>query len=205
MRIGYITSGLSKSNGWGRFSSDLISTVESLGHEVTILCESKESPRGLPIIKRGLWGILTSIRPAIKQLRDCDIIHAMDPYPFGVIAYFANFFLKKPLVISLQGTYAVMPFQYPSLKHLARRMLNSASTLISISEYTTERIREYIPKKDIQIIHHGIDYDHFSVEHSPTDPPYLLSVGGVKPRKGYHISIPAFAEARKQRVLGTAD
>ena len=48
------------------------------------------------------------------------------------------------------------------------------------------------------MINHGIDYDRNFSPHAESTEPYILSVGALKMRKGYHLSILAFALVRER-------
>jgi hypothetical protein len=98
MNLLFLVHSRSNNTGWGRYADDLISGLEGAGHNITVI---EEEVWGLAIFKSAI--------KARKYIKNCDIIHAIDVYPYGVIAYFANLFLGKKLVISAQGTYAIAP------------------------------------------------------------------------------------------------
>ena len=54
--------------------------------------------------------------------------------------------------------------------------------------------------ENISIINNGVDYKKWQVnkKNSPLKEKMILSVGALKPRKGYHISIPAIAMIKKK-------
>jgi len=98
MKICYLTHNTDSKSGWGRYAHDLIDGIKKSGHDVVILEEE-------------VWGIgifLSAIK-ARKYIKKCDVIHALDVYPYGVIACLANLFLGKKLVITAQGTYSIAP------------------------------------------------------------------------------------------------
>ena len=108
MKIVYLTNNIDPKNGWGRYASELILSVKKLGHEVAILKEVDDGFEGEVLLKRGLGMFLSALK-IIKYLKNCDIIHALDVYPYGIVAYLANTFLRKKLVITAQGTYSIAP------------------------------------------------------------------------------------------------
>ena len=197
MKIAYLTNNLDPKNGWGRYASDLIYGVKNAGHEVVILKEEDDGLEGMPILKRGL-GVFSSALRIRKFIKNCDIIHALDGYPYGIIAWVANIFLRKKLIITVQGTYSIAPFYNIKTKYLAKLACKSADLVIAISNYTKNELLKQTKLKRVEVVNHGIDFDKFYKERGVSNENYILSVGALKPRKGYHISIPAFALAKKQ-------
>jgi phosphatidyl-myo-inositol dimannoside synthase len=197
MKVGYLTYGLNPLGGWGRYGSDLISGMQRSGIDVVILKIDKDSKHpGISALHGGAR-IFTSAIKSAYYLGDCDIIHALDLFPYGVIAYGANFFLKKKLVITTQGTYSVEPLHSWKTKFLSKSAFNSADSIISISNFTKQKLSSQINFHDIEVINHGIDLKRFSIKHIDSKDEFILSVGSLKYRKGYHVSIPAFALAKK--------
>lgn len=196
MKIAYLTQDLNPRAGWGRYSSDLIFGVKKASHEVLILKEQDDSFEGIPILKRGIeiFGTAGRIR---KYLKDCDLIHALDGYPYGIIAALAKLGLKKKLVITSVGTYSVLPLYNFSLSCLLKWAYRRADKVIAISNYTKNEILKKI-KIEIGVINPGINFDKFYQKHEDIKENFILSVGIFKYRKGYHLAIPAFALARKK-------
>src|SRR3989344_7228170 len=106
MKIVYLTNGMSPQDGWGRYSSDLVCGVKEWGHEVFVLKEKDDGLEGISVLKRG-FGVFESAWKIRKYLEEADIIHALDGYPYAVIAALANLGLNKKLIITGVGTYAV--------------------------------------------------------------------------------------------------
>lgn len=197
MKITYLTNNMDPKNGWGRYASDLISGVKGAGHDVIILKEEDDGKDGTAILKRGP-GMFVSAIKIKKYLKSCDIIHALDVYPCGIIAYLANMFLRKKLIITAQGTYSVAPFYNIKTKYLASMACHSADVIVAISNYTKKALLKRVNIKKVEVINHGVDLPKFYRERQTSDEPYILSVGALKFRKGYHISIPAFLLAKEK-------
>lgn len=197
MKICYLTNNLDPKNGWGRYASDLIYGVKNSGHEVLILKEQDDGLEGIPILKRGL-GIFSSALKIKKLIKDCDIIHALDGYPYGVIAALANVLVKKRLVISGIGSYSVSPLYNWRTSWLLIWAYKKASQIIAISNFTKTEVLKKVTIQNIIVINPGISFEKFHRSRTKTDENFILSVGAVKKRKGYHVSIPAFALAKKE-------
>lgn len=198
MKIVYLTNNVNPNNGWGRYASDLIFNVQKSGHETIVLKEIEDDGEGVIILKRGL-GVFSSAFKIRKYLKDAEIVHAFDVYPYGMIAYLANLFLGKKLIISAQGTYSIAPFGSSKTKYLAKLVCRSADMVIAISNFTKKELLKQTHVKRIEVLNHGIDLAGFYQERAATSASdFILSVGALKFRKGYHISIPAFSLIKKQ-------
>ncbi|MDP2638734.1 MAG: glycosyltransferase family 4 protein [Candidatus Azambacteria bacterium] len=182
MKICFIIENADQKHGGGRYAGDLISAVKKAGHSVIVL---------------GVDTILDAIKIR-KYCKNCDIIHAIDGYPYGVAAALANIGLNKKLVITAQGTYAVAPLYSFPASILLKWAYKKADKIIAISRYTKREILKKINVSSIEVINHGVYFDEFYQEPVESKEKFILSVGALKYRKGYHISIPAFAMAKKE-------
>ncbi len=196
MRIVYLTHNTNPDNGWGRYASDLIGSIKKLGCEVAVL-KSSDKDLGVAAILRGGIGIFLSAIKVRRYLKTCDIIHALDGYPYGVIAAIASLGLDKKLIITGQGTYAVAPLYNWRTASLLKWAYAKANDIIAISGYTKQEILKKAYPREIKTISHGIDFEKFHKDRIASSENFILSVGALKFRKGYHISIPAFAVAKK--------
>lgn len=197
MKILYLTHNIDPKNGWGRYSRDIIYGMKSAGHDIVILKEEDDGWEGVPIIYRD-WRIIVSIFKILLRIDvwRSDIIHALDLYPYGIIAWVINIFLRKKMFITAVGTYSVAPL-HGKWSWFAKKSYMKADKVIAISEYTKEAITNILPQIKIDVITPGIDFEKFKIHHIPSEPPYLLSVGALKFRKGYETSLAAFAEVKK--------
>lgn len=198
MKICFLVGNINPQNGGGRYASDLISAVKKSGHEVVILKKEDDGLEGIPILKPGI-GIIASALKARKYLKNCDIIHALDGYPYGIIAALANRGLNKKLVITIQGTYSIAPLYSPTIGLALKWAYKKANVIISISNYTkNELLKKIVPKTEVVVINPGFDFEKFHKIPLDLGENFVLSVGALKYRKGYHVSIPAFAMAKKE-------
>lgn len=217
MRVCILTNNTRPDNGWGRFAREFIAALQAEGTEVVIL---SEEPGGyadehvilahslrfslhsffktllhLPFLLRNALGVR-------RYLRGCDVIHALDGYPYGVIGALASFGSKIPLVVTLQGTYSLDAFYHTLERKFLTWALRYARNIVCISSYIAREIKKHVPRLTLQIIGHGTTSLWLSAPPSPdplpTFKPYLLSVGTVKPQKGYRISLAAYARAREK-------
>ena len=189
MRICFLVNDLNIKAGWGRMAFDLIHVAKERGADTRVI--SREEG----LLKRPFFNFFR-IR---KIISDCDIIHAFDVWPFGFLASVYAISLGKKIIISAIGTYSIAPLYNFFLKTLSLRAYKRADKITAISDYTAKEIKKIIPDLNIDVLPNGVDFEKWS---NKTDvfpevfelKPYILGVGGVKQRKGYHNSISAFAE-----------
>lgn len=193
MTIAYLNHNTNSSTGAGRFYTALSAAMKKVVPNVATEALTTEN-----ILYPNKFKLLLAL-PAIKKiLSRCDLIHALDGWPYGVIAAWANKTLKKPLIITAIGTGAVKPlyswWRRPILKWAYRR----ADKVVAVSNNTKKEIQKFLPDLNIEVINHGVDYERFQVlgvQHQEIKKlrPYILSAGFIKERKGYEFSIRAFA------------
>ena len=84
---------------------------------------------------------------------------------------------------------------------LSRIIYRAAEAVVAISSYTASEISKKVPNLLMTIIDPGIDMSRFpsitSAESRTHTAPLMMGVGSVKARKGYDVSLRAFALAKK--------
>lgn len=211
MKVCYLTSALSHHDGWGRYSLRVVKSVLQRGIEPVVLTsvgKSEEELSGVeldPVLVPLFSGTsLVSLRmfgawPQVRRYAaGCDLLHCLvEPYaPLAALASWG-----RPYIISGVGTHAVLPLEHP-LKSVGFRLIyRKAAKVVCISEFTRRRILEHVSLDNTVVIPLGVDSDFFQdipvPASSKKDFPIVLSVGALKPRKGYDVSIRAVAIARK--------
>ena len=189
MKICFLINDLNVKAGWGRMAFDLINAAKERGIDAQVI--SREEG----LLKRPFFNFF-KIR---KIISDCGIIQAFDVWPFGFLALVYSMGLDKKIIISTIGTYSIAPLYNFFLKILSLWSYKRADKITAISYYTANEIKKIIPDLNIDVLPNGVDFDKWSKK---TDvfpeifelKPYILGVGGVKQRKGFHNSIRAFAE-----------
>lgn len=199
------------SSGAGRFGATLIERLRASDPaiEVTVLTTvGTGHPLEIPILFKNRLRLLLAL-PRIRRIfRRCDIIHALDGYPYGVIAALALIGIRRPLIITAIGTGAVQPL-YRWYRWLAAWAYRRADRVVAISANTRREILKRVPDLNVTVINHAVESGEFlgdlmaglpGTEKSEIEKlkPYTLSVGGWKRRKGFEYSFPAFAEIRKR-------
>lgn len=211
MKVCYLTSALSHRDGWGRYSLKVVEGALQRGIEPVVLTSidtGKDEPSGVelhPILiplfsgqnlaLLRMFGAWSRVR---RYAAGCDLVHCLVE-PYAPLAALSS--LGRPYIISGVGTHAVLPLEHP-LKGIGFKLIyKTAAKIVCISEFTRRRILQHVRLNNIMVIPLGVDIDSFQ-RASPRncegkDFPLIISVGALKPRKGYDISIRAIAEARR--------
>lgn len=195
MKICYLNHDSSPSTGAGRFYNSLSAAVKKAIPGVSIEVLTSEN-----ILRPNKLKLIFRIPKIRKIFTNCDLIHALDGWPYGVIAAIANLGLRKPLIITAIGTGAVKPLYNPFKRWLMKWAYKRADKVVAVSHNTKKEILKFLPDLKIEVINHGVNFANFQ-SLNPTTPypkPYVLSVGALKKRKGYEYSIEAFAEVAKK-------
>ncbi|KKR25915.1 MAG: Glycosyl transferase group 1 [Microgenomates group bacterium GW2011_GWC1_39_7] len=133
-----------------------------------------------------------------KYAKECDFIHSFAEQ-YSYIAYWLAKLTDKKFFVTAHGTWAVLPFSLSFHKrYFHRKSFEKAAKIICVSRYTERRLVEF-GLNNLHVINNGINTKKFI---RPSITPWqerqnlIVSVGNLKRRKGYHISIPAFAKTR---------
>ena len=208
MRIGLITSDLSRNNGWATYSLNLLLELRARGLSTTVVCARNcpaldiESHPLLPAVtppERHTFIKSMRLIPRVKSLlRDCDILHcAIEPYAILAAAVAGG----RPLFVTAHGSYVNLPRmrRFP-VGALYRRAFERAR-LLYVSRYTAQVAREMMPGGRAHVINNGVDLGRF-LEPPPVKVtkrgPTVVTAGGIKPRKGTLELVEAMAAVRER-------
>jgi glycosyltransferase involved in cell wall biosynthesis len=211
VRVGIITDELTPTHGWGRHSIEVIRALLRAGASLRLLsprrlCEADDLAQ-LPghthvssyrSETRGVAKVLLRNAPAAwRALRDCDAVHALtEAYaPLAVLSAHG-----APAFVTVHGTYG--PLLLRGKQGVVQRWaLRRLSGVVCVSRYTEGVMQRALPGVHTAVVPNGVDLARFAREPDGPpaidvlDGPFVLSVGAIKERKGYHTSIPAFAQA----------
>lgn len=179
--------------GAGVFGTALVDGIQkTTGARVKILT----SEDLLSINKLKLLWRLPRIR---RVLSGCDIVHALDGYPYGIIAWLALIGTGKPLVVTAIGTGAIQKLSHVVYGRLLSLVYRAARVVTAPSAYVASYLERVVTGLRVEVISHGIDFSAWQapitaqLSESLKGKKYILSVGAIKRRKGYHLSLRAFA------------
>lgn len=137
---------------------------------------------------------------------EVDLVHSLEAYPAGLFGSRLAAKLNRPHLLTAHGTYGVLAYRSQPHRALYQRVLRQAAALCPVSPNTGETIRTYFPQAVQKLIIRPIlNGNHYHERiprqeaecREPAEIPTILSVGAVKPRKGYHLSLEAFARLKR--------
>lgn len=207
-----LTRSLSVTEGQGRYSIELIKQLAS-DYEITVFTSEKPHSfetelnkidlkiHTLPAIDQltKLSTYLLSTLRLLPYFLKTDFVHFFSDYPYCTFFFFIPSFVK-PRFITAHGTYAVAPLDNRKSRFLLKQSFKVAKRVICISNFTKLQILKRINLKNIKVINNGINLDKFKKVNKKNNPheKMILSVGNLKHRKGYHISIPSIIQVKKK-------
>jgi len=140
----------------------------------------------------------------ILDLKGFDLVHCLFELPYCFMAARCAKKNKIPFIMGAQGTYGVLPLTKWPNKYFLKWCYSQARKIIVPSQFTKEKIQQFSKTKtEIEIIHNGVNFKRFQEKREITDlrnkfkgKKTLLTVGGLKPRKGQDIVIKALAKVK---------
>lgn len=191
MKTLFLSHTYDTTNGWGRYAEGFVRAARSAGAEV-----SAPALEGRPSVTTGRLQIAAAPLEALRlleQARAADIIHALTE-PSAPLAMCLSFLSGRPYAVSAIGTYSVLESYPPSVRWLYRAAFSRARGAAFLSRYTASVARKNFPNARSRVVHGGFDApDSAPVREGPRPPYRILSVGALKPRKGFHSLIEAAA------------
>ncbi|MEK7098908.1 MAG: glycosyltransferase family 4 protein [Patescibacteria group bacterium] len=200
MKICFLVHNLRQDNGAGVFSRRLIMELsKDLYAETAVLTTvASGADHEQAILHGNRWRLLGELWHIRRIIRGCDVVHALDVFPYGFIAALASLGLEKKLVITAIGSGSILPLYLWQYAPFMRWAYRRAAAITAISVFTKDEILKKAPSLNITVINPGVDVQEFS--HPVTGAyditrykPYILGVGQLRWRKGYHFSIRSFA------------
>jgi glycosyltransferase involved in cell wall biosynthesis len=205
MHVAILSAPPNNHDGWGRYTHDLVSALAERDIRLTLITSTDAPPTTtLPVAEyhRVLPSVapaprfsslrLLSTRGAIRRLtRTCDLLHVTaEPYAITAPA-------NKPLVVTAHGTFVPLTVERSRVKDIYRGAYERA-WMICVSSYTETQVKHTLPAAHTVVILNGV---HASRYRRPVPLPSkwgrtLLTVGALKPRKGYHIIVSAMKHIR---------
>jgi phosphatidylinositol alpha-1,6-mannosyltransferase len=132
-----------------------------------------------------------------------ELVHSLEMFPCGWIGDRLAAREKVPHILTAYGTYGVVWHRWRLAARLYAGVLRRAACVCPMSQGTAERLSARfggaLEKTPVEIVHHGSTFADrvprrvAEKKEFPPDP-FVLSVGSIKPRKGYHDTLRAFAK-----------
>jgi phosphatidylinositol alpha-1,6-mannosyltransferase len=225
MRVAYLLPPLSKPNGWRNHATGFLRAMRRHVEPVLLVAEEDAQAAAslfpeherfvLPVIQyafhhNGRLARLAASLAALQRLSlpQVALVHALEAYPAGLLGYWLARRLRVPYLLTIHGTYGVLPVRSSLHRLLYSRVLQHAGALCPVSPETGAQVAAHFPAAAARVamrpILNGNDYYQTvrreeASQRQPRDCPSVLSVGAIKPRKGQLLSLQAFARL-KQRL-----
>lgn len=142
--------------------------------------------------------VLAAALRLVPLVRRSDLVHAVKDYPFSLVAAIAARLAGRPLVLTVHGTFGLLPFGSRRHRRKLAWVYRRAACVLCVSRYTRDRLLPHVPAAKLRLIPSGVDRRLLAAaaarqEGRPSETaPFLLSVGLVRERKGLDVSIAAF-------------
>jgi len=211
MKICFLVNKLSSRDGWGSYAVNLIEQLSKQGVDCSVLLSVRSQHNEISSVKKykvlpplftnrwiKLYIFIKNLLKIRKLIQEADMVHVLAE-PYSLIAYWAC--SKRPMLITLHGTYAVDALNKWHLKGLYSRVYKKAKKIICVSRFTEKEVLKKIPSlKNTIVINNGVNYEKFQIHNQQKSfkNKIIISVGALMSRKGYHISISAVAEVKKK-------
>ena len=201
MKICFIAHNLRPYNGGGVFTSNVVAGLRDLlSAEIKVVTAVPSGFLGEEVLLSPGWFLSPRAVSRIRQLiKNSDVVHAFDPFPYGALAALLSIGTKAKLIITAVGTGSVRYLYMPIPFLLSRFALRKAKRITAISNFTKNEMLKRIPNLSIGVINPGINLSRLSITlpdekylRPKSFAPYILSVGSLRLRKGYKWSIAAF-------------
>jgi len=198
MNILHLANTVDPRSGWGRLSREVIERLIQRGHTIDLLTEvASNDPTEQPILKRS-WKALLGLPEIRRHIKKADLVHAWEANPYGIVSYLAGLGIKKPKIIIATGAYSIQPLYNRNTSTILKKTYRDADRVVCISKYIEDEIKRVVPEAKTEVVTLGVDFNRFSGERRVPKERFILGVGNVGSRKGYQVSIPAFAEVAKR-------
>lgn len=134
-----------------------------------------------------------------RYARDCELIHANWTLS-AASAWLAGIYLRRPYVVTVQGSDIFQAAQLPLARSITRIVLNRARRVIALSRSLKEAtVALGVEPEHIEIIPNGVDTNRFQPS-SQERKSIVLFVGWLIERKGVRFLIEAMAMVRQRSI-----
>ncbi len=225
LRVAFVIPLLRGRGGWPTAVTGIIRSLEDsvepllvvsagdapAAHELFPGAETRVLPEIQPMAE-GSLRVLARMAPTMFALRHMpplrvDLIHSLEMFPCGWVGDRLARRAGTPHILTAFGTYGVIWRRWPVLARIYSGVLRRAACVCPMSAGTAERMqasfRSELPGGRLEVVLQGSEFtsriprDAALAKCFPASP-ILLSVGAIKPRKGYDTSLQAFAALQKK-------
>ena len=154
MKICFLVNQLYSRDGWGSYAVNLIEQLSKQDIDCSVLLSVRSQQNELSSIKKykvlpplfvnrwvKIYILIKNFFKIRKLIQEADIVHVLAE-PYSLIAYWTC--RKRPMLITLHGTYAVDALNKWHLKKLYERIYKKAVRLICVSQFTKKEVLKKI-------------------------------------------------------------
>ena len=194
MKICILTQTFNSQTGAGVFAGNLIDGVKKRDHSMEFSVMTGED-----FLKPNIYQLLKNWLHIRNEIKKSDLVHALDAYPYGVIACMANLGVSKPVIITAVGSGSIGKLSNFGWKpQLLRWAYRRATRVTAISHYVAQEIKKVLADLSIEVVNPGVDYDFYASKSgeakTATEYEYIVTQGEFKRRKGYEEILPVIKE-----------
>jgi glycosyltransferase involved in cell wall biosynthesis len=194
MKVLLLAPDYEETNGWGRYAAGVRSSVRRALPEAEMLAPEPSSLRSREIgLKQPALALLDALRLR-SEAASCDLVHAAAE-PLAPLARLLRAMTGTPYAVSVAGTYGDLKSYPPALRPLYRSAFLGAERLSALSRRTAALLRAQFPDAPIEIVAGGVSIPAASGE--PAFSRRIISVGALKPRKGFHTLLRALGRLKR--------
>lgn len=225
MRVAYILPSLLQPSGWRSHACAFLAEIKSHVEPVLFVAdddvqEARSLFAGFSIFSlaatqqvsltnyQGARKLFASYRQILRgSYPRVDLVHALEAYPSGLVGMWLAHKLHCPYILTSHGTYGVVWYEKPIDRWMYQKVLGDAHRVCPVSSGTADIMRQYFGRcleggRLLPIVNGNRFYKDIPAQEALNREtpaiPTLLTVGDVKPRKGHHISLAAFAKVKAQ-------
>jgi glycosyltransferase involved in cell wall biosynthesis len=221
LRVAFVAPLLSGRGGWPTAAQGIIRSLANDVDPVLVIAQSDQAaarqlfphiethclPEIQPMVN-GSWRVLSRMLPTMLAIPrmpnfNVDLVHSLEMFPTGWAGDRIAARERAPHVLTAFGTYGVIWRRMPFAASIYSGVLRRAACLCPMSEGTAERMRTAFPRAlkytPLEVVHQGSEFASrvpasIASQRTFSGRPLVLSVGGIKPRKGYRVCLRAFAK-----------
>lgn len=200
MKLLFLAPTLDETNGWGRYAAGFLREAEAnigIKHVRTPKPSTFRSNAGG--WKTSFFAMMDK-NMLMRQKHNFDLIHAANE-SLAPLAMMLSMASGKPYLVSIHGTYADLGVYPWYTRWLFKSAFARAACLVPVSHYTEKIILKQLPQARTKIIPGGFTSIEGEKKKIAGNLFKILSVGALKPRKGFHTLIEAMKKLKDGTVL----
>jgi glycosyltransferase involved in cell wall biosynthesis len=205
MRIGIDAHAIGeRQTGNERFMANLIPALRALcDHELVLYFTSDSAARSWPAMERTQVRLVRPANPLIRIPAALPLQVARDRVDVLFVQYTAPPVVGCPIVTIVHDVaFELFPHFFTPKERLWMRRtipftMRHAAAVVTVSEFSRDEIERAfgVPRAKITVAYDGVDpiFSDPTPRPSPVEPPFILAVGNVQPRKNLETLIRAYA------------